>query len=84
MSDESASDGAYRRPEKAVASLQSSESGEFFVSEREEAFSGSVAEVTQFVERKIIYSFHVHPVLKKTYFEQFEQEIRSLLQKYEG
>ena len=83
-SDESYSDGAYGRPEKSVASLQSRGSEDFFVSETEEASSGSVAYATQSVERKIIYSSDVHLVLKKTNFEEFDKEIRSLLEKHEG
>jgi hypothetical protein len=84
-SDESDSDGAaYGRKEKSVASIQSSGSEDFFVSETEEASSGSVADATQSVERKIIYSSDVHLVLKKTNFEEFDKEIRSLLEKHEG
>ena len=67
-----------------MASLQSIGSEDFVLSETDEASSVSAADATQSVERKIIYSSDVHLVLKKTNFEEFDKEIRSLLQKHEG
>ena len=84
VGEESDSESAYGRPEIAVASAQANGSGEFVLSETDEASSGSAADAAQSVERKIIYSSDVHLVLKKTNFEEFDKEIRSLLEKHEG
>ena len=83
-SDESDSDGTYARPEKSVASLQSIGSEDFVLSETDQASSVSAGDAAESAERKIIYSSDVHLVLKKTNFEDFDKEIRSLLEKYEG
>ena len=81
VGEESDSESAYGRPEISVASAQANGSEEFVLSETDEASS---ADAAQSVERKIIYSSDVHLVLKKTNFEEFDKEIRSLLEKHEG
>ena len=52
--------------------------------ERSDGPVGSAGEDTLSEERKIIYSSDVHLVLKKTGFEEFDQEVRKLLDKHEG
>ena len=79
--EESDNEGAYATPQTAVKSSLASESEDFVLSETDEA---SAADAARSVERKIIYSSDVHLVLKKTNFEEFDKEIRSLLEKYEG
>ena len=79
--EESDNEGAYATPQTVVKSSLASESEDFVLSETDEA---SAADAARSVERKIIYSSDVHLVLKKTNFEEFDKEIRSLLEKYEG
>ena len=79
--EESDNEGAYATPQTAVKSALASESEDFVLSDTDEA---SAAEAARPMERKIIYSSDVHLVLKKTNFEEFDKEIRRLLEKYEG
>ena len=79
--EESDKAGASATPQTAVKSALGSESEDFVLSETDEA---SAADAARSVERKIIYSSDVHLVLKKTNFEEFDKEIRNLLEKYEG
>jgi len=53
-------------------------------SENEEVPSGSEGEITQLADRKIIYVSEIWLVLKKTTFEQFEQDIKVLVGTHDG
>jgi len=80
-SEESDKEGSYAASQTVEKSALGRESEDFVLSEKDEA---SAADAARSVERKIIYSSDVHLVLKKTNFEEFDKEIRSLLEKYEG
>jgi len=80
-SEESDKESSYAASQTAEKSAPGRGSEDFVLSETDEA---SAADAARSVERKIIYSSDVHLVLKKTNFEEFDKEIRSLLEKYEG
>ncbi len=77
-SEESDKEYSYAASQTAEKSTPGRGSEDFVLSETDEA------DAARSVERKIIYSSDVHLVLKKTNFEEFDKEIRSLLEKYEG
>lgn len=77
-SEESDKEYSYAASQTAEKSAPGRGSEDFVLSETDEA------DAARSVERKIIYSSDVHLVLKKTNFEEFDKEIRSLLEKYEG
>ena len=80
-SDERDEESSYAASQTAVKSSLASESDNIALSETNEA---SDSDAAQSIERKIIYSSDVHLVLKNSNFEEFDKEIRSLLNKCEG